>query len=263
MPSGRYPRAVAAVALMWLVLVGSATPASALLGPPVPPVPPRLPLAGVVIVIDPGHNGRNYAHPEIVNRTIYAGNGVYKACNTTGTSTNAGYTETAYAFDVATRTATQLRLRGATVRLTRPDNHGVGPCSIDRAALAGKVGATVLLSIHADGTTLPGARGFHVIASTHQIGAAAVTARAHRLAHVIRGAFHAGTGMPYANYAAGDDGLIYRKDLGTLNMSAAPAVMIETGNMRDGTDARLLSSAAFRQREAVALADGLESYLLP
>ena len=67
--------------------------------------------------------------------------------------------------------------------------------------------------------------------------------------------------MPFANYVAGGDALDYRSDLGTLNLSAAPAVMVETGNMRNRTDAALLSSATFRQTEAVAFADALASYL--
>jgi N-acetylmuramoyl-L-alanine amidase len=254
--------ALLAATTLVTVWLAAAPGAGAFVGPPVPPAPPALPLAGVVVVIDPGHNGRNWAHPEVINKTIYAGNGVHKACNTTGTATNAGYSEAAYTFDVAKRTATQLRLRGATVYLTRTNNHGVGPCSIYRAAEAAKRHAAVLLSIHADGATTAGARGFHVIASTHQIGAPSVTKRSHKLARIVRKAFHAGTGMPYANYIAGGDGLDFRKDLGTLNMCAAPAVLVETGNMRNSTDARLLSTARFRQREAVALTDGLANFLL-
>ena len=100
-----------------------------------------------------------------------------------------------------------------------------------------------------------------MIASTHQIGAASVTADAHRLATIVRAAFHSETGLPYANYVAGGDALDYRSDLGTLNLSAAPAVMVETGNMRNSTDAKHLSSTAFRQQEAVAFADALATYL--
>lgn len=256
-----FRRGLGALGLAGLALVTVATGSHAFVGPPAPPVPPLLPMAGVVVVIDPGHNGRNYAHPEIINKTIYAGNGVFKACNTTGTATNAGYSEAAYTWDVAQRTATVLRLRGAKVYLTRPDNNGVGPCTPDRAAFAARTHADVLLSIHADGSTAAGARGFHVIASTHQIGAASVTAKAHALALVMRSTFRARTGMPFANYVAGGDALDYRSDLGTLNLSAAPAVMVETGNMRNRTDAALLSSATFRQTEAVAFADALASYL--
>ena len=52
-----------------------------------------LPLAGRTVVLDPGHNGGNGAHPEIADALVYAGNGIYKPCNTTGTGTDAGYRE--------------------------------------------------------------------------------------------------------------------------------------------------------------------------
>jgi N-acetylmuramoyl-L-alanine amidase len=42
------------------------TPAAA----PSTPVPTPSPLSGSVIAIDPGHNGLNYAHPEIINRRV-------------------------------------------------------------------------------------------------------------------------------------------------------------------------------------------------
>ena len=41
-----------------------------------------------------------------------------------------------------------------------------------------------------------------------------------------------------------------RSDLGGLNLSDVPKVLIETGNMRNATDAARLESAAYRQREA-------------
>ena len=67
--------------------------------------------------------------------------------------------------------------------------------------------------------------------------------------------------MPYANYVAGGDALDYRSDLGTLNLSAAPAVMVETGNMRNKHGRRAPLVGAFRQKEAVAFADALATFL--
>ena len=52
-----------------------------------------------------------------------------------------------------------------------------------------------------------------------------------------------------------------RTDLGGLNLSVVPKMLIETANMRNAIDARRLESAAYRQREAVALARGLEAFL--
>jgi N-acetylmuramoyl-L-alanine amidase len=76
----------------------------------------------------------------------------------------------------------------------------------------------------------------------------------------VRNAFAAGTGEPYADYI-GSEGLDVRSDLGGLNLSEVPKVLIETGNMRNAGDARRLESAAYRAREAAALALGLEAYL--
>jgi N-acetylmuramoyl-L-alanine amidase len=66
--------------------------------------------------------------------------------------------------------------------------------------------------------------------------------------------------MPYATYL-GRAGLDVRTDLGGLNLLRVPGVMIETGNMRNATDARRMSSAAWRARAARALADGVTRFL--
>lgn len=226
-----------------------------------PPRPAR-PLAGMVIAIDPGHNGGNAAHPAIVRRVVNAGNGVRKACNSTGTATRAGYPEHAFTFDVARRLAAVLRSRGATVVLTRPSDTGVGPCVNVRAAIANRAHADALISIHADGNPSSRAHGFHVIRSIGMAGGPAATARSLRLALAIRAVFRTQTGMTYSTYIGGGTALSPRRDIGTLNLARMPAVMIEAGNMRQARDAALLRSAAFRQRAARALADGLQAFLL-
>jgi N-acetylmuramoyl-L-alanine amidase len=45
----------------------------------------------LTVVLNPGHNGGNAAHQGEINRLVPAGYGDRKACDTTGTSTNAGY----------------------------------------------------------------------------------------------------------------------------------------------------------------------------
>src|SRR5436190_5152363 len=124
-------------------------------------MPHAQPLAGKTIVINPGHNGANWAHPGEINRLVDAG-GFRKACDTTGTATAGGYSEAAYSFDVAIRLADILRREGARVVLTRTSNHGVGPCINERAAIGNRVHADAAISIHADGGPAAG-RGFHVI----------------------------------------------------------------------------------------------------
>jgi N-acetylmuramoyl-L-alanine amidase len=211
----------------------------------------RLPLLGKTIAVDPGHNGANWAHPAVINRLVDAG-GFRKACDTTGTSTPDGISEAWYTFDVAVRLTRILRYEGARVVLTRKSNDGVGPCIDERAAIGNRAHADAAISIHADGGPA-GGRGFEVIYKPN-------APASRTLALAVRRAFAAGTGEPYANYV-GHDGLDVRTDLGGLNLSIVPKVLIETGNMRNTTDARRLESGTYRQREAIALARGLEAFL--
>ena len=210
-----------------------------------------LPLLGKTIAVDPGHNGANWAHPAEINRLVDAG-GFWKACDTTGTQTADGTSESSYNFDVALRLARILRHRGAHVVLTRTTNDGVGPCIDERATIGNRAHADAAISIHADGGP-PGGRGFEVI---YKPDAPA----SRRLALEVRRAFAATTREPYSTYV-GHDALDVRTDLGGLNLSTVPKVLIETGNMRNTIDARRLESASYRQREALALADGLEAFL--
>jgi N-acetylmuramoyl-L-alanine amidase len=217
------------------------------------------PLAGKTVAIDPGHNGKNWAHPKEINRQVNAGT-LYKACDTTGTATRSGYSEAAYNLDVAQRLRAILRGLGAKVVLTRTSNDGWGPCITDRAAIGNRAHADAAISIHADGGPSSG-RGFHVIYAPSIKGLTddIYTASRH-LALDIRAAFRAGTPMPYSTYL-GSQGLDIRSDLGGLNLSDVPKVFVETGNMQNSTDAALLKSAGFRERAARALAAGLRRFL--
>jgi N-acetylmuramoyl-L-alanine amidase len=224
-----------------------------------PPSTTARPLAGTVIVIDPGHNGGNWADPAAINRLVNVIT-ESKPCDTTGTQTDAGYTEHAFTFNVARRLARLLRAEGATVILTRANDHGVGPCITQRAAAGNKAHADAAISIHADGGP-PGGSGFDIIEPGLVPGYTnGIVAPSHRLALAVRGAYHRITGEPYANYV-GVRALDVRTDLGGLNLSTVPKVFIECGNMRNAADAAKLSSAAFRQRIAVALAAGFTAFL--
>ena len=81
-----------------------------------------------------------------------------------------------------------------------------------------------------------------------------------QLALVLRDAYRSATGLPFATYI-GHDGLDARDDLGGLNLSTVPKVFIETGNMRNATDAALLADPEFRQRVAEGIARGLLSFV--
>jgi N-acetylmuramoyl-L-alanine amidase len=219
-------------------------------------------LAGRTVVLDPGHNGGNGAHPSQINRQVDIGQGMRKACDTVGAQTGSGYPESRSNLTVARQAARILRRHGAEVVLTRHGNSGVGPCITRRAAIGNEAHADAAVSIHADGGP-PGGRGFHVIRPARIEGLTDdIYAASRRMGRVLRGAYERRTGLPRAAYVGGE-GLVARSDLGGLRLSDVPKVFIETGNMRSAADASRLESARFRKRIARGIADGVRRFLSP
>lgn len=221
------------------------------------PRPQSPPVSGLV-VLDPGHNGGNAANPAAINRRVPAGRGKVKACNTTGTATNAGFPEHAFAWSVSVRVRDILVARGVRVVLTRPNDTGVGPCVDARAAVGNKADATAVVSIHADGATDASAHGFHVAYSSPPLNAQQGEPSL-RLARTMRDGLRS-AGFPLSTYL-GAEGLSPRADLGGLNLSTRPAVLVECGNMRNAKEAAAFSSAAGQQSYAKAIAAGILAYL--
>jgi N-acetylmuramoyl-L-alanine amidase len=219
-------------------------------------------LAGQTVVLDPGHNGANASHPKRINRQVDVGQGMRKACDTTGTATGSGYAESAYNLAVARETARILRRHGAEVVLTRDDNKGVGPCITRRARIGNREQADAAVSIHADGGPA-GGRGFHVIRPTRIDGLTDdIYAPSRRLGRVLRDAYEQRTGLPRATYLGGN-GLVARGDLGGLRLSDVPKVFIETANLRNAADARKAESRRFRKTIARGIAEGVIRFLSP
>jgi N-acetylmuramoyl-L-alanine amidase len=222
-----------------------------------PPAPTTPPAPAPVVVLDPGHNGGNGAHPEVVNAPVPDGAGGTKPCNTTGTATDAGFPEHAFTWDVAVRVRDRLTAAGVAVVLTRDDDEGVGPCVDVRGQLAGQVGAAAFVGIHGDGAGA-GGRGFHVITSSLEPAGPAAAAGSSALAVAIRDAMRAVE--PVSDYV-GSDGLDSRPDLAGLNLNAVPAVYVECGNMRNAADAALMSDPGGRDAIAGQLTAGVLAFL--
>lgn len=245
---------------------GMSTPASRVMrrtaGTPSTTATPRKVLAGKTVVIDPGHNLGNARHIAEIDKPVDIGTN-RKACDTTGTATDAGYPEATFTLDVSHRLRTLLEKLGAKVVMTYDGDRAWGPCVDERARTGNAAHADAALSIHADGA--PADRfGFHVIAPEPVHKGAAdtrpVAAPSLRLATTLRSHFKAVTGEPLANYLGGK-GLTIRDDLGGLNLTTVPKVFIECGNMRNAHDAAALTNAAWRQHAAQGMADGLTAFL--
>ena len=245
-------------------LTGGATIAAPSTPPPPPPPSTAAPIARSpqtqrtrVVVLDPGHNGGNAAAPAAINRQVPDGRSGTKACNTTGTETDAGYPEHAFTFDVAQRVAQRLAGQGVRVVLTRGDDTGVGPCVDERGRAGEKADADAVVSIHADGAGA-GDRGFHVAYSDPPLNDVQ-RGPARTLAADLRDGLVA-AGFTRSTYI-GRDGLSPRRDLAGLNLATRPTALIECANMRNPAEAQTVSLPAGRDHYAAAITDGILRFL--
>ncbi|QLH21408.1 N-acetylmuramoyl-L-alanine amidase [Streptomyces sp. Rer75] len=221
------------------------------------------PLTGKVVVLDPGHNPNNRDHTAEIARHVDIGTDE-KECDTTGTATDAGYSEASFTLDVARRARTLLEARGATVKFTQDGDRAFGPCVDERARIGNSARADAVVSVHADGAPA-GDRGFHVILPKSVRGGDADTSKiaapSRRLGERVRGEFMDATGSEPADYIGDGSGLNVRGDLGGLNLSTVPKVFIECGNMRDSKDAAELTDPKWRERAALGIAQGITDFL--
>lgn len=221
-------------------------------------------LAGRTVVLDPGHQLGNLRFPDEINRPVPAG-GFTKPCNTTGTSTDDNYAEATFAWKLSKQVRRRLVRLGAEVLMTRTSNRidEWGPCVDERGRAGNREQADLKLSLHGDGSYSIGAHGFHVIApKDRRRWTSDIYRPSRRLAMKVRAALHRGAGLDYATYVAGGDGLDFRGDLATLNLSDVPTVMVELGNMRDPGDAVLMTGTPGRADMAEALVKGAKRFLV-
>jgi N-acetylmuramoyl-L-alanine amidase len=217
-----------------------------------------LPLAGIVIAVDPGHNGGNAAHIKEISRLIWSGTR-WRPCATVGTTTVDGYPEHRFNFAVALRVKARLQALGATVYLTRRSDIGVGPCADTRGEFGTTMRAQLTVAIHADGSG-SSHRGFYVMRPGLVRGYTDdIVGRSSTLARSMRaGLLEAG--LPIANYYT-TTGIRTRTDFATFNLSDIPTVMVELGNMKNASDARLMKSASGRDRYAAGIVAGIRIFL--
>lgn len=239
-------------------------PTAAATPTPTAKAPAKGPLAGRTVVIDPGHNTGNFDHTEEIGRQVDIGTNL-KECDTTGTTTNAGYMEAEFTMDVSLRARALLEAQGVKVVLTHEAaGRAWGPCIDERARIGNGATADAVVSVHADGVSA-GNRGYHVILPADVRGGDADTAPivepSRRLGERIASNFARTTGSAPANYLGSGTGLVVRDDLGGLNLSTRPKVFIECGNMRDAKDAAQLTSPDWRQKAAQGIADGIVGFL--
>ncbi|HEY2508645.1 MAG TPA: N-acetylmuramoyl-L-alanine amidase [Streptosporangiaceae bacterium] len=216
------------------------------------------PLAGKIVGIDPGHNGRNWTDPAFLNRQVWNGR-EWEDCDTTGTETAGGYTEAKFNWNVATYLRADLSKEGAKVVLTRQSNNGIGPCVNRRARILDNAHANVSIDIHADYAPASG-RGFTILEPVADTVNKKVVKPSLRFATDVHAAMLTHTAVPISDYY-GRNGYIRRDDLAGLNLTTMPKVLIECGNMNNRADAAMLVRPKVQQNIAKALAAAITRFL--
>ncbi len=212
------------------------------------PVEPLAPVPTVeidrrrVVILDPGHGGRD-------GGTI-AGGALEKRLN----------------LDAANRVARRLRRAGVRVVFTRDDDTYVSLAG--RVAIANRYPGAIFVSIHHNASTDPQPRGFEtyytmekagmVLAPQRRLfgarpGERFVDRRSKLLATEIQGAFALATG-------AVDRG-IKDRSLVVTRMVSCPAVLVECGFLSNPTELKNLQGENYREKMSAGVAGGIMKYL--
>jgi N-acetylmuramoyl-L-alanine amidase len=202
--------------------------------------------------LDPGHTPSGSS-----NRLVPDGRGGSKACNTSGTATDAGYPEHEFTYDVAVRVRARLEAQGAQVLLTRDDDPSAVVCVDQRGTFAEDNGAELMVSIHGDGNSDPSVKGFFAIISSPPLNQAQ-GAPSLELAEAVLARLRA---AGFTQNPAYEGGVSRRSDIAGVSLSAKPVAMFELGEMRNPEEAALMSSPEGRERYAEAVASGIADWL--
>ncbi|RWO49228.1 N-acetylmuramoyl-L-alanine amidase [Mesorhizobium sp.] len=195
-----------------------------------------------VVVLDPGHGG---SPPPIK----IEGSSWNNAIGPNGTL------EKTLTLDVAKRTRKILQDRGHTVLLTRDSDFNLSLA--DRAGVAKAVSAAVFVSIHFNASTGHNAQGTETFVHPTQ------GPESKRLCLAVQAASVAALGLQDRN--ASHPGGIKTGSFGVISISnhapATSCVLHEVSFLDRADEETKLQSAAYRDRIAKALADGIEAYL--
>ena len=185
----------------------------------------RTPLAGIKILLDPGHGG-----PE-----------------DSGSVGPTGYPEKAIALVVSKLVQEQLVAKGATVYMTREEDKDVG--LQERVDMIEKLQPTIAISLHYN--ALPD-QGDAV--NTKGVGAFWYNTQSHSLAMFMHNYLVQELGRP--SYG------VFWNNLALTRPHTTPAVLLELGFMINPVEFEWVSNPQEQQKLAVVLADGITQWFM-
>ena len=211
-----------------------------------------LPLAGMLIGLDPGHQRKANSDLE----PMAPGSSVMNKKVTSGTQGRfTGVPEYVVNLQVGLKLRDELEALGAAVIMTRT-THDIDISNSERAKMMNKAGVDCWLRIHADGSDDSSVYGISILvpaAGTMNTSDAGVQQRSAQLAGALLDSVVKST-------KAKSRGLKYRSDQTGFCWSSVPVCNIEMGYMTNEAEDKLLVTDAYQNKIVDGLVDGFLKY---
>ena len=219
---------------------------------PVAPPEPQGPLAGKVIVLDPGHSGAGVIDSSL--EPIGPGATEKKEKDVSGTrGINSKTAESEINLTIGQQLKTALEAKGATVYMTRTSEE-VDVSNSQRAAVANDNHADLFLRLHCDGNASSSASGISMQVPGENSWTAPIVNSSQSAGETILAAVIAATG-------AQDRGVQPRADLAGFNYSKVPSILIEMGFMTNPDEDAKLNDSAYQQKLVEGLTQGCINWM--
>lgn len=213
------------------------------------PSPQDLPLLGVSIGLDPGHQAHSNKTPE----PVAPGSSQTKKSVSSGTQGSwSGTPEYEVVLAVGLKLRALLEEKGATVYMTRETND-VDISNVQRAQRMNELGVDLVLRLHCDGSEDPEKHGSSMLVPSNDC-TQAINAESERAGEILQKAYIEATGLH-------DRGLKYREDMSGFNHSTVPVVLSEMCYMTNEEEDALINTEDFQQTCAEGLCQGILNYI--
>lgn len=205
---------------------------------------------GIVVVIDPGHQGKWNSEKEPDG----PGSSVMKtkvSAGTTGCAT--GINEYVLNLKVSLMLRDELKARGYQVVMIRED-HNINISNSERAKFANKLGADAFIRIHANSTTKSSVHGVETICQTKNNPYNATLYEESRLlSDCVLDEFVKSTGAKKRHVWETDT-------MSGINWCQVPVTILEMGYMSNPEEDRLLNTEEYQEKMVQGIANGIDKY---
>lgn len=209
-------------------------------------------VAGRVVCIDAGHQRR----ADLTLEPIGPGSTETKAkVAGGGTGVVTRVPEHQRALEVSLKLRDKLQAAGINVVMVRTSSD-VNVANSERAKIGNRAGAAITVRVHFDSSSTQSVRGISTLYPAGNGWCDPIEPESKRAATLVEDAVCAATG-------AKKRGIFGRGDMTGFNWSTVPTIIVESGFLSNPDDDKAAASAAYQDKIAQGIADGVIKYLTP